>query len=87
MSRFRHLGAVMLRALERRRDRAFDRAAGLNPQDFGRPLTGSELIERTRWEEMHRYYAGAYDNVHGAMVFVHYAWCRLREIRDDAKRR
>jgi hypothetical protein len=33
--------------------------------DGGRPLTGDEVIERARWQDMHRYYTGAYDGAHG----------------------
>ncbi len=66
--RFRRLGAMMLRALARRRDRAFSRAAALRPSEFWTPLTGKKAIELARWEEIHRYYARAYDGVHGR-------WC------------
>ena len=77
---------MMLRALERRQDRAYQRVAALQPLALGRDPTGDEALERARWEEIQHNYARAYDGVHGAMVFVHYARCRLREIRDDAKR-
>ncbi len=83
--RFRRLSGPMLRALERRRDRALARGAALDPARLGRPLTGGEATERERWFNLERDYQQACDGVHAASVFVHHAGVLLRKIRDDAK--
>jgi hypothetical protein len=85
--RFGRLAAMMLRALERRRDRAHGRAAAFQPTILGREPVGGEVTERDRWQEMERYYGRAYDAVHAAGVYVHHAAVRLQRIRDDARDR
>jgi hypothetical protein len=85
--KFGRLAAMMLRALERRRDRAHERAAAFHPLILGREPVGGEVTERDRWLEMERYYGRAYDAVHAASVYVHHAAVRLQRIRNDAKDR
>ena len=84
---FGRLAAMMLRALERRRDRAHERAAAFHPTALGREPVGGEVAERDRWLEMESYYGRAYDAVHAANVYVHHAAVRLQRIREDAKYR
>ena len=83
--KFGRLTAMMLRALERRCDRARERAALLHPTALGRTPTGSEASERERWLELERHYARAHGHVHAAGVFVHHAAVLLRRIRDDSR--
>ena len=73
----------MLRALERRRDRAHTRAAKLYRQDWEGGMDGDRWAEHARWREIHADYERALDGVHRALVFVRHAGELLSRLRRD----
>lgn len=85
--RFADLAAAMLRALERRRDRAHARAADLHRQDWEGGMDGNRWAEHRRWLEIHADYARALDGVHKALVFVRHAGLLLDRLRRDRDQR
>ena len=84
--RFADLAAAMLRALERRRDRAHARAADLHRQDWQGRMGGDHWAEHKRWREIHADYERALDGVHRALVFVRHAGELLSRLRRDRAR-
>lgn len=84
--RFTALAAAMLRALERRRDRAHARGAALYRQDWEGGMSGDQWAEHARWREVHADYQRALDGVHKAMVFVGHAALLLDRLRRDRAR-
>jgi hypothetical protein len=84
--RFADLAGAMLRALERRRDRAHARAADLYRQDWQGGMDGARRAAHDRWREIHADYERALDGVHRAMVFVRHAGELLARLRRDRAR-
>ena len=85
--KFAIMASMMLRALERRRDRAKHRAGVLYRPEHEGGMEGARKLEHERWLEVHQAYERAYDGVFAALDWVCSARELLRRIKDEQEGR